>query len=74
MLDITYAKCAEELVAVSRQPYSILRIQMMVNITLTYDVEIVLGKGRILLQEFAQEDVGVLGCVCVICMVVCMRL
>lgn len=46
----------------------------MINIMLTYNVEVMLDKVRILLQEVAQEDIGVLGCVCIICVVVCMRL
>lgn len=36
------------------------------GIALTNDVEVMLGKVWVLLQEFADEDVGVLGCVCVI--------
>lgn len=38
--------------------------------TLTYDVEVVLGKLWVLLQESAQEGVGVFGCMCIVGLVI----
>ena len=40
------------------------------NVLRTYDIEVMLGKVWVLLQESAEEHTGVLGCVCVICDVV----